>query len=55
MNTSPLLRFFGRLKDPRRSHLQRHLLMDIVAVALCAVLAGADDWRWGYSSVTRAR
>jgi predicted transposase YbfD/YdcC len=44
MNKSPLLRFFGRLKDPRRNHLKRHLLMDIVAIALCAVIGGSNDW-----------
>jgi predicted transposase YbfD/YdcC len=44
MNQSPFLRCFGRLKDPRRNHLQRHLLIDIVAITLCAVIAGSNDW-----------
>lgn len=40
-----LRRFFGRLRDPRRNHLKKHLLLDIVGVTLCAVLAGANDWQ----------
>ena len=38
-------RFFTRLRDPRRRHLRRHLLLDIVVLTLCAVIAGADDWQ----------
>src|SRR5689334_16052327 len=38
-------RYFTRLRDPRRKHLKRHLLIDIIAIALCAVIAGADDWQ----------
>jgi predicted transposase YbfD/YdcC len=47
MTMSPLAvsRFFTRLRDPRRKHLKRHLLIDIIAIALCAVIAGANDWQ----------
>lgn len=38
-------RFFSRLRDPRRVHLRRHLLMDVIVIALCAVIAGAKDWQ----------
>jgi predicted transposase YbfD/YdcC len=38
-------RFFTRLRDPRRRHLRRHLLLDIVVLTLCAVIAGANDWQ----------
>jgi predicted transposase YbfD/YdcC len=38
-------RYFTRLRDPRRKHLKRHLLIDIIVVAICAVIAGADDWQ----------
>ena len=38
-------RFFTRLRDPRRPHRRRHLLTDIVVSALCAVIAGANDWQ----------
>src|SRR5262249_2314136 len=36
---------FARLKDPRLDRRKRHLLLDLVAIALCAVLAGADNWQ----------
>jgi predicted transposase YbfD/YdcC len=47
MTTSALsvARFFTRLRDPRRRHLRRHLLLDIVVITLCAVIAGANDWQ----------
>ena len=38
-------RFFSRLRDPRRRHLRRHLLIDIIVIAISAVIAGADDWQ----------
>lgn len=37
--------FFKRLKDPRRSHRRLHLLQDIIVIALCATIAGAQDWQ----------
>lgn len=36
---------FRKLKDPRRDHRKRHLLMDIIVIALCAVICGANDWQ----------
>jgi len=36
---------FSSLKDPRINRRKRHLLLDIVAIALCAVLAGANNWQ----------
>src|SRR5262245_31371734 len=38
-------RFFAQLKDPRRSHRRLHQLQDIIVIALCAVIAGAQDWQ----------
>src|SRR3954451_7132151 len=35
---------FGTLPDPRREHLRAHRLVDILTIALCAVICGADDW-----------
>jgi predicted transposase YbfD/YdcC len=35
---------FARLKDPRRRHCRRHRLLDIVAIALCAVIADCNTW-----------
>src|SRR3984893_2313679 len=37
-------KFFAKLKDPRRAHRRLHPLQDIIVVALCAVIAGAQDW-----------
>jgi predicted transposase YbfD/YdcC len=36
---------FRKLKDPRRAHRRLHLLQDIIVIALCAVIAGAQDWQ----------
>jgi predicted transposase YbfD/YdcC len=36
---------FAQLKDPRRAHRRLHLLQDILVIALCAVIAGAQDWQ----------
>jgi predicted transposase YbfD/YdcC len=47
MALSPLAvcKHFARLRDPRRRHLRRHLLIDILVIALCAVICGANDWQ----------
>ena len=45
-SVTSIWRCFASLRDPRTSRRQKkHLLLDIVAIALCAVLAGADDWQ----------
>ena len=36
---------FAAHKDPRREHCKLHLLKDIVTIALCAVIAGAQSWQ----------
>jgi predicted transposase YbfD/YdcC len=36
---------FRKLKDPRRNHRRRHLLLDIIVIAICAVICGCDDWQ----------
>ena len=41
--TSTIIEHFTNLTEPRRYN-KRHLLMDIVVIAICAVIAGADDW-----------
>lgn len=38
-----LRRHFRSLKDPRRVNCCQHRLLDIIAIALCAVIANADD------------
>ena len=35
---------FGDLKDPRVERTKKHLLLDIIALALCGVIAGAQSW-----------
>lgn len=41
------------LTDPRVDRQRRHLLLDIVIIAVCAVIAGAETWKdmaiWGQS------
>src|SRR5437773_4213517 len=37
--------YFRKLKDPRRAHRRLHPLQDIIVIALCAVIAGAQDWQ----------
>lgn len=39
-----LFRYFDDLRDPRDGPALRHLLVDIVAIAICAVISGADTW-----------
>ena len=36
---------FRKLKDPRIKRHKRHLLPNIIVIALCAVLCGAKDWQ----------
>ena len=35
---------FGGLEDPRTGPARRHDLTEMILVALCAVLCGADTW-----------
>ena len=35
---------FGGLHDPRIDRCKRHQLLDILMIAICAVICGADDW-----------
>ena len=35
---------FSTLKDPRREHLREHSLIDILLIALCAMLCGAEGF-----------
>ena len=36
--------YFGELRDPRSDHTRRHKLLDIIAITVCAVVSGADDF-----------
>jgi predicted transposase YbfD/YdcC len=37
-------RCFADVTDPRREHLRLHTLWDLIAITICAVVAGADTW-----------
>lgn len=39
-----IVRHFAELPDPRREHTRLHDLLDILVIALCAVLSGAEGW-----------
>jgi hypothetical protein len=40
-----LFRHFRKLKDPRLNRRKRHSLEAILLIAMCAVIAGADDFQ----------
>jgi predicted transposase YbfD/YdcC len=48
-----LAHHFATLDDPRMERSQRHNLIDIIGIALCAVIAGAESWpaieRYGHA------
>jgi predicted transposase YbfD/YdcC len=37
--------YLRRLKDPRINRRKRHVLGDIITMAICAVIGGADTWK----------
>jgi len=45
---------FESLEDPRKRRGRRHLLPDIMVIALCAVICGAEDWD-GVAAFGRAK
>lgn len=54
MPTKPLASFqahFGKIDDPRIERTKRHQLLDILTIAICAVISNADSWveveAWG--------
>lgn len=36
--------YFSTVDDPRTGSNSRHLLLDMIAIAICAAIAGADGW-----------
>ncbi len=45
MSTRPkIFEHFAGLTDPRIQRTKRHELLDIVVIAICAVICGADSW-----------
>jgi predicted transposase YbfD/YdcC len=41
---APIQEYFATVTDPRVDRTKLHLLMDIVVIAICAVICGADTW-----------
>lgn len=41
---SQLLASFGTLPDPRCAGRTRHRLLNLLVIAVCAVVAGAETW-----------
>jgi predicted transposase YbfD/YdcC len=35
---------FGKVQDPRKDRTKDHKLIDIIAIAICAVICGAEGW-----------
>ena len=35
---------FANLEDPRVDRTKRHKLLDVLVLAICAVICGADNW-----------
>src|SRR5437773_7803664 len=50
---------FASLKDPRTGNAQRHELLDILVIAICATICGADGWtdveQWGQANAAWLR
>lgn len=42
--TARITDYFGGVHDPRIERSKQHRLLDILAIAICAVIAGADGW-----------
>ncbi len=39
-----LVEHFAEVKDPRTRRRVKHYLIEIIIIAICAVISGADDW-----------
>src|SRR5437879_236397 len=44
MLVTPFVHYFGAVPDPRIDRTKQHLLLDILVIALCAVICGAEGW-----------
>ncbi len=42
--TASLVEHFGEVTDPRLERQKLHQLLDLIVIAICAVLCGADTW-----------
>ena len=41
---APMVEYFSGLDDPRIERAKRHNLLDIVTIAICGAICGADNW-----------
>jgi predicted transposase YbfD/YdcC len=39
-----IIAHFGELSDPRTGNAKQHLFLEILVIAICAVICGADGW-----------
>jgi len=44
VDVASIARHFGKVKDPRINRSKRHKLIDILVIAICGVICGADSW-----------
>ena len=44
MSSSGVKRHFEGVEDPRTGNAKEHLLIDIIVIAIMAVICGADSW-----------
>jgi predicted transposase YbfD/YdcC len=44
LSPTSVVRHFGGLQDPRVARRRLHNLCDMIAIALCAVICGAESW-----------
>jgi hypothetical protein len=53
LSKSSFVRHFSTLEDPQQEGMCDHLLMDILLIAVLAVICGADGWDeihdWGHA------
>ena len=35
---------FGQVKDPRKDRTKQHMMVDILVIAICAIICGAEGW-----------
>ena len=44
MSLGSISKHFGQVVDPRVERTKLHQLLDVITIAICAVICGADDW-----------
>ena len=44
LSTIKLIERFSQIEDPRDHRAKRHSLRDIIVIAICAVISGAESW-----------